>query len=331
MSKNGPENCILDGMELFYGIDFCTGSRPRYLVGITIQNTRRQYGAAVWAHESSIIHIQNCCFIDNEAFIEEQGFGGAVRLAKGSICDSTFINNTAFCGGAVTCDINGTINIRGCTFLDNSALSFGGGIYVLGTCELLNSAFIGNLGYRGGAVSIVYGNADILNCELTYNFSAYGSGIYGNNPNSRIHNCIITDNFELTPFYTKGGGIYQDSGRMEISNTTIFNNRANSTGGLYVVDYSPDGTLIENSIIYGNPGGNYFPDNIQFQYSNTYPPCMGEGNFFDEPLLVSGPSGEYYLSNLLTQHPVGQPMLRCRKRHLRGNLLLLKSRIFLHE
>ncbi|QEC70858.1 hypothetical protein FSB73_03350 [Arachidicoccus ginsenosidivorans] len=150
--------------------------------------------------------------------------------------------------------------IRNCIFENNSATSYGGGMY------------------NGGGST-----PTVINCIFTRNTSAgIGGGI--NNSESSVHiiNCIIWGNHSANG----GGGIYTVGSNPAITNTIIWNNTATkSANGLYngnagrpVISYCN----IQDQVLSG--AGNISQDplftdpaNGDFSLQN-FSPCINTGN-----------------------------------------------------
>lgn len=128
--------------------------------------TIQQYlGGAIY-NENSNLTVTKCTFIGNNAYhINYGGIGGAIcnQNPLGFILkDSTFINNTAFTGGAIhnwgLSKGSYTSNIENCTFTNNNATREGGAIQNWGnggslTLNISKSTFTNNkAAVWGGAI-----------------------------------------------------------------------------------------------------------------------------------------------------------------------------------
>ena len=125
-------------------------------------------GGAVENLYDSYVTIDNCTFTN---FTADRG-GALFLWGQSVVKNSVFIDNYATLGGAifilspVTNDNN--VILDNITLIDNSAMSYGGAIYISGsfsnTTIINNSNFINNTGHgKGGAVYITYGNVIIEN------------------------------------------------------------------------------------------------------------------------------------------------------------------------
>ena len=129
----------------------------------------------------------------------------------------------------------GALTVTNCSFIDNEAASFGGGIYNKGTAAVSNSTFSGNSSFDcGGGYAADDGTKDeITNCTFIDNNSNNGAGIFLNSFSSPatsyfVTNCSVVGN--ATPSGSgEGGGIYIMGGTLSIKNTILANNQASGS------------------------------------------------------------------------------------------------------
>jgi len=204
---------------------------------------------------------------------------------------------------------NSSPTITNCTIEGNTAKSHGGGIYciydsnpAITNCTIAdNTAYL----YGGGIYSSIYSgsNPTITNCTIADNTAYYyGGGIYCHRGAPTITNCTITGN---TAEESHGGGIYCSGSDPTITNCTVTGNSAVAGygGGIYCA-YNSKPT-ITNCILWADT-----PDEVYVvsgkpvvRYSNVQGGYPGRGNIDADPLWVSGPLGDFYLS----QREAGQP------------------------
>ncbi|MAC19036.1 MAG: hypothetical protein CMJ23_05030 [Phycisphaerae bacterium] len=144
------------------------------------------------------------------------GYGGAIRLrgsivlpaAYGTFKNVTFVDNSAFYGGAVSIESNllAATAFAGCRFLDNHAM-FGGGAYhhsglPADSARFENCEFVGNSSdLLGGAISYSGGFLTLADSSINSNTAATGGGgiQIGGNSYVSIENCKINSNLLGSP------------------------------------------------------------------------------------------------------------------------------------
>jgi len=118
----------------------------------------------------------------------------------------------------------------------------------------------GSSGY-GGVVSISSGTCTIADCTVRDGKAQYGGGIYlnGSGVTTTLQHCTITNNSAYSGSAdARGGGIYNNSGTIIISQCEIYSNSVLPSlytefgGGLFLNYGYP---TISNSAIYSNNGG----------------------------------------------------------------------------
>ena len=145
--------------------------------------------------------------------------------------------------------------------------------------------------YNDGAV-----NVDIENCVFTSSYASRGGSIYNNSSPTQMKNCLLTDNSAVY-----GGAIYNnESSDIEISNCTFTGNYASANGG--AIRNWTSSPVITNCIFWDDYAPNQ-PEIVNYSSSIpviTYTDFMGgyagDGNIDSDPLFVSGPEGDLYLS-----------------------------------
>jgi len=247
-----------------------------YLTNFSSNTAARSGGAVSSNYQFSLI-MENCNITNNSA---GSGYGGGVCVTNGNpvFKNCQFIGNEVENSDEYKNFGGGGIYLSGCTpvldnnlFEDNSA-EYGGGIY-------FNDIWIGK----------------IVSCILQSNYTnsksidrGFGGGIYIQNSMSMdISNCLFTDNSAY-----QGGGIFCQESSPRITNVTITNNDAIDGDGIYISDDSDPNLfncIVWDDGIYGNPN---------IDYSNIDGDFEDGGNIRMDPLLISGPWGNYYLSHI---------------------------------
>ena len=203
-------------------------------------------------------------------------------------------------GGGIRCD--GTSpTIEDCIISDNFATYYGAGIdcyYAAPTirnCTIIRNQTAGSTAIGGGVNCD--GTTDdmasplIIDCILSDNVAdSVGGGVACYNTSPTITNCVIADNSAVFG----GGGIYADfNAAPVITNCTIVVTDPNAPkdGGIHANhDSNP---VITNCILWGN--GDDLLD-CSATYSCIEDDDIGIGNIHIEPTFVTGPLGDFYLS-----------------------------------
>jgi parallel beta-helix repeat protein len=219
-------------------------------------------------------------FISNE--------GRATILEGLTIIDA---NIAVMCGGGAGICIDGASpTISKCAVTNNHTqlvpeslcFCYGGGIYIgnesnpLITNCIITGNSVGNSGWGGG-----------ISCFT--DTSAQGT----------VRNCLIINNTSGSA----GGGICTlGSSSFTISNCTIANNSASGDGGA-VFGFA----TIKDSIIWANTGINQLYGSPNITYSDVQGGYTGTGNINADPCFVTGPLGDYYLSQTAAGQTTNSP------------------------
>ncbi len=145
-----PADCIIDNWRSAVGC-YSNEGPGAVLEGVTLQNCE----LAFYIHDSDPT-IRNCVFRDNHDTV---GYGAAIWIRMGGdplIEDCLFLNNQAYHGGGVAQDLGGSPVIRRCVFRGNEANGDGGAIAArMSQAIIENCTFVGNRASRG---SVIYAN-----------------------------------------------------------------------------------------------------------------------------------------------------------------------------
>ena len=203
-----------------------------------------QYGGTLGINIGSNFKITNCTFENNYNYFEGAGIRAYSRSSDIEIINSTFINNTAPNGGAIS--IYGkNVKVLGSKFIDNHASINGGAIYIVGNnsaindCEFINNRAVSN----GGAIYSTAGDGFIaINSNFTKNKvteGGYGGAIFYNGSSFEIDKCIFVSN-SVTPktgaadWTSRGGAIFtQASSLNKIHNSKFTDNKIDVTSGRF--------------------------------------------------------------------------------------------------
>ena len=300
---------VVSGDPAMGGGIYCSGSSPT-IENCTIRNNRANgnsgsserngrhgYGGGIFCTSGSHPTVVGCVITDNTA---AGGPGGSASEPIPLGCPG--MGGHAFGGG-----IYGSgLTIKECVVNNNSALGGAGG-YDLGDHS---DDGAGGDGHGGG----IYGSLTISNSIISGNAAragvgglgtpgedgeAYGGGLNGG---STINNCLIIDNVaddrvDFSSYVRNaGGGVYGGAALASctISGNVVVDNIGGVAGAATVI----------NCILWGNGddlGG------CSATYSCIEDGDAGEGNIQDNPRFVTGPLGDYYLSQIAAGQAVDSP------------------------
>lgn len=203
-------------------------------------------------HSCGALTVTDSIFRGNVG--QNNGDGGGIQTPAGTalIMNSLFVSNTAGYGAAI----------------DNDGAD---------TLTLINSQLIDNLGIRdGGAIDIDSGAVQTYSGDtFANNRSPDGSGgAVWNNSSLTIRDSVFYGNIAgqvVTPTNEVGGAIYNSTGPMTITNSTLYNNIADKGGGIY--NSNPltviNTTLYSNTAVLGGIGGNLYLNSSVARLKNT--------------------------------------------------------------
>jgi len=248
------------------------------------------------------ITVLNCTFKNNDA-TTTQPRGGAIFVYAGTaqLENCSFENNAAGSGGALYFrGTTGSISLTNCHFTGNMAYltplsSDGGAILSDRTMTITGCTFVQNSAIRYGGVIASYcpsGNSiTFTNCLFANNSAGPNEG--GNTPGGGA----IAIN----------SGSDGSVGTLNITNCSFSGNSANGTGATGGAIYNRALYVwtqfdITNSILWGDsPDEIYIPSGggaPTVSYSDVQGGYAGTGNIDLDPLFVTGIGGGYYLSQI---------------------------------
>jgi hypothetical protein len=197
-SANGPENCIIDGVNHDSGADMTFGGT---IEGFQIIRTRNASGALICANGAFVI---NCIIKDND--IRGITFGQGLTHIRG--CDIS--NNTAIGdGGGISCDFclsTAHVIVEDCVISNNTAGSYGGAFDARvsfgnpGSATFRNCRIFGNHADReGGGLNINVWDVNVYDTIISQNTAgSQGGAVYirGGGKGARLYTerCTIFDN-----------------------------------------------------------------------------------------------------------------------------------------
>ncbi len=301
---------VWDGGAMYF-----RSSTPSISSCIFTGNTAR-HGGGVFGWKSTVI-LSHSRFTGNAV----EGFGGGIRFEDdydSSVTNCTVTNNSGYKGAGLSCKYFASPIITDCAVTGNE----GGGIHCEYDCSpiITNCTLSGNTG--PGITCKRDSNAMIDSCIIVENTAINGAGIFCDDSSPFFTNCIVSGNVANGI----GGGIYckiQESSP-EIINCLISGNLAvNAGGGIYVENnpslrltnctitgnvselygggiYCSEGPEITNCIFWNDTPDEFYisQNNPTVTYSCIQDGFEGVGNIDTDPLFISGPLGEYYLTQV---------------------------------
>jgi hypothetical protein len=245
-------------------------------------------GAGVYSFRDTAT-ISNCGFMDNFATVSGFISGGGATYIFGStearVLFCTFSGNSVSGadglanGGGAIYQYSGFLTVGVCTFVDNTATTFGGGG--------------GGIHSEFGLLNVVrttFGNNSVTDSD-TGDDGAGGGGIYGHQDNLLISYCVFTGNVSRVAGHASGGGaIWLDSQLPDVFNTVIGDN---SAAGPYaegggIADFA-DATFGNFSL---TVSGCTFIENTADQRGGAFlcatPTTINESTFFGNSAALGG-------------------------------------------
>jgi parallel beta-helix repeat protein len=280
-SINGPENCIIDCENATTGFSFRDVDGPDAVVeGLTIRNGLAGYGGAISCATESSPTIRGNILADNEA---------------------------DFHGGAIYCSVDSSPVIEGNLITGNMAGNNGGAIYSRESTALIldNEIRMNSCGFRGGAIcGELASSLTIAGNIFGENDAAVGGGgVCIGNSTATLFNNLLYGNTAVG----SGGGIYVFNSDLTVTGNTLAGNAALNGGGLGVQDAT---VIVSNSIHWGNtPSAIYVNSGADpsVSWSDVEGGYTGSGNIDADPLFVTGPEGDYCLSQVAAGQGADSP------------------------
>lgn len=192
------------------------------------------FGAGMYNTELSSPVITHCIFMENTAGVKNAqvggGYGGGLYTLSTNaiISDCTFVNNTAISqGGGIFCQ--GQVILARCTFQGNTAPT-GGGLFLIssGTTKITDCVFLGNTAGRdGGGIYSEGGSPSLNHCSFLGN-SAYrsGGGMYNKGGTPTISHCSFIQNITIDWAHDGGAGMFNDESCPTITDCVFEENNA---------------------------------------------------------------------------------------------------------
>jgi len=165
----------------------------------------------------------------------------------------------------------------------------------------MNCVISGNTSttYGGGICSRKLSETVIINCLFEGNSAPEGGGVFGGTGKITIQDCTFTGNSATT----RGGGIYCYWGNTGTITDSIMWGDSSPSGAEIALgtDVNPSTLTVSYSDIQGGQAGASVMDRCTLTW--------GTGNIDTNPLFITGPDGDYYLSQISAGQGVNSPCI----------------------
>ncbi|MHC4738933.1 MAG: right-handed parallel beta-helix repeat-containing protein, partial [Planctomycetota bacterium] len=286
------------------------------------------YGGGAAFKDGATPVFYNCLFSNNLA---DAGGGMYWKYSSPQISDSIFANNSALHGGG-TLFVGGSGVITGSIFngnLTTGIVGEGGAICSLGAnASIINTEINNNTAVSGGGIYISSKDIDGLeisdvntvllqNCLIINNIADRdGGGVSANwNSDPDIINCTIADNTATGagPGIGGGGGLFSCYGNYsKVINSILWGNTSSIGTQVYVgtsdlTNVLPSTVDISYSDVQGGEAAIYVDTHLTDPYYDCEVIWDAGTNLAALPLFISGPLGDYYLSQMTTGQDQDSP------------------------
>ncbi|MHC4618094.1 MAG: right-handed parallel beta-helix repeat-containing protein [Planctomycetota bacterium] len=331
----GAVYCDTNSAPLFVDCDFSNNvADPNYP-----PNNDRPFvsrGGAVAVGEGANPAFEGCVFELNRA-----GLGGGMYLtaAGASVDDCDFEENSAYQGGGLYCVDSSAVSITGCSIRFNKApaqafepndpnrdpndpvnwiVGQGGGIYFSASPALIRDCLLGyNFANTSGGGMYLTGSGGsplVKNCLFVGNLAGRDGGGASVNwdVESLIRNCTFVGNAAIGSFgqqgYTGfGGGIYAGyNSDSEVIDCIFWNDYALEGGEIAVGTAFEYGDVWSSilTVSFSDVDGGRAATLVDDENCEL---VWGPGNINSDPLFVTGPLGNYYLSQTVAGQAKNSP------------------------
>jgi CSLREA domain-containing protein len=249
----GPGSTIIDGNGAVTGdrvFQIISSAKDTSFSGMTVRNGKKvtnafdEGGGIYWDGGGGHLRLTDMVVEDNAA-----RYGGGLFLNYSSSGDSVVIdqvsvhaNTAAAAAGGLGVNFGdfASFDLRGSQVYSNTAYE-GGGIYFQGTptygllsVRIENSETYSNVASLSAGFENRSGDATVpvvvLNSDLSHNHAGYYGGAVGNYGTL----AIFTTTLEANSAGVRGGGVYNyEGGQLDIEQSTLSGNSAQSGGGIY--------------------------------------------------------------------------------------------------
>jgi predicted outer membrane repeat protein len=238
VTLDGGNAVTLDGQGLTRILSVTVGSALT-LTNITLVNGNAadgRGGGGVHVGMTGTLLSLNTVYTTNRALTGPLANGGAVFGEPASTLDirgSTFLSNTAANNGGAA--FAPTATVSGSTFLRNTAVSFGGAV-AAGTTTISGSTFLSNTATAGGAVDAT--TVTISGSTFVSNTATAGGAV-------QATTVTISGSTFLSNTASNGGAV--GGSLVTINGSTLENNTANTGGAVQASFVTLSGSTLENN------------------------------------------------------------------------------------
>jgi hypothetical protein len=204
------------------------------------------------------------------------------------------IESSSYTGGGICCE-KSSLSIKNCIIRDNFACRKN-----LSYTQKQKSKpkyFTSEAEPQAESVSNSY-----YGCHYYFEYyNGYGGGIYCDFSDLTISNSIIANNRALEDDDSIGGGIYCVQTTLNIQNSNIVHNYSKDSADIYCFSsYTIDNSILWNNISFNKNAlfSLILKENLNDQFNVTI-----------DPIFVSGPWGDYYLSQKAAGQDKDSPCL----------------------
>ena len=312
LSENGAATTIIDGMH--NGTTFSANHGTYTIDGFTIRNGNRAWhGGGVYAqgYETSpnTLFLKNCIITNNYSQLN----GGGLYLHDSStaiIQNCVFDSNHADGSGGGLCGEQyqtssigrGALTLEQTTFVNNTSMSEGGGLYVDNcSIDMLNCVFENNvtdLDFGGAKINDAAWGSRVENCLFNNNKATNGSvgGLaVGNTNGFVVNNTVFSNNFS----YQGTGALSVNNGNAVVSKCTFSGNTSYVVWSASCVVSVYNCNLDINSCILWDNDALYALNNtigtLVVTYSDIEGGYSGVGNINTDPLFTDPLQGDFGL------------------------------------
>jgi predicted outer membrane repeat protein/parallel beta-helix repeat protein len=222
-------NDVYGAPDALGGAVYCSESSPA-MTGCTFSANHAWRGGGMFCSDSSPVLV-DCRFDANTA--GEGAEGGGILCAGSSsptLTNCTLLENRAWGGGGMYCGSSSSPTLIGCMFLDNTTFAYGtggGAICYSASAVFTDCTFLGNHSTDDGGGMFVVGSCQVVGCVFSSNTSSGSGGGMTIHGSSTLADCVFFGNSASE----RGGGVYDCGLSTTFSACTFSGNDSGDEGG----------------------------------------------------------------------------------------------------